>query len=222
MAKTIQKILNEDIAAALECYPELQLISNKETKFLKGKYIISDNNGVVQGEYEIAIVIPKMYPNEFPLLLELSKNIPREDDRHIDKNGWACVEIDQNIALKSKKGISIKEFIANYVHRYFCWQLRYEAGDKEGLEEWAHHDKGTLQFYKENLNTEDIKTIIKILRTLSESPLPQRNVLCICGSNKKYKLCHENLIKKIYELGKDRFRIDLGILQNLNNANTFI
>ncbi len=218
MAKTVKQILDKDIIATLECYPELRLISNKETSFLKGIYTIRDNNGVIQGEYEIAIVIPKKYPYEFPKLYELSQKImPRIDDRHIDKQGLACVEIDQNIILKSKKGISIKEFIEKYVHRYFCWQLRYDAGDRDGLEEWAHYDKGTLQFYRENLQLDAIETIVEILKVLCENSLPKRNDPCICCNNQKYKYCHQNLIEGIIDLGKERFKKDYNTLIELNS-----
>lgn len=213
MDKITKKALDKDIAATLENFPELQLISNNDISFLKGIYTVKDNSGIVQGEYEIAIVIPKKYPYEFPKLYELSQKItPRIDDRHIDENGLACVEIDQNIVLKSKKGICIKNFIEQYVHRYFCWQLRYDAGDRDGLEEWAHYDKGTLQFYRENLKLDDMETIIKSLKVLSEKSLPKRNDPCICGSNKKYKACHQNLIEKIIDLGKAKFKKDYNTL----------
>lgn len=217
MAKTLKEILAKDIDATLECYPELQLISNKKNTFLKGIYTIKDNLGIVQGEYEIAIIIPKKYPNEFPMLYELSQKImPRVDNRHIDTNGLACVEIDQNIVLKSKKGITIKEFIEKYVHRYFCWQLRYDAGDRDGLEEWAHYDKGTLQFYREKLQLDAIESIIEILKVLCENSLPQRNDPCICCSNQKYKYCHQNLIEEIIDLGMERLKKDYNTLIGLN------
>lgn len=213
MAKTTKQLLDKDIVATLESYPELQLISNNGTIFLKGIYTVRDNNSVIQGEYEIAIVIPKRYPYEFPKLYELSQKImPRIDDRHIDKNGLACVEIEQNILIESKKGITIKQFIEKYVHRYFCWQLRYEAKDFEGLEEWAHYDKGTIQFYKEKLALDELQIIISILEALISNKLPGRNEVCLCNSGKKYKICHERLIEEILGLGKVQFEKDYKVL----------
>ncbi len=216
MGKTVQQILNKDIAATLENYPELQLISNNNSNFLKGIYTIRDNHGIIQGDYEIAIVIPKKYPYEFPQLFELSQNIiPRIDDRHINKQGLACVDIEQNIIIRAKKGITIEDFIEQYVHRYFCWQLRYDAGDRDGLEEWAHYDKGTLQFYRTNFNLYDIKIILKIIQALIENRLPRRNDPCICNSSKKYKACHENIIKRIINLGREQFKKDYNVLSTL-------
>jgi len=217
MGETIQQILNKDIAATLENYPELQFIYNNNSNFLKGIYTVKDNYGIIQGEYEIAIVIPKMYPYEFPQLYELSQKItPRIDDRHIDKHGLACVEIEQNIILRAKKGITIKEFIEQYVHRYLCWQLRYDVGDRDSLEEWAHYDKGILQFYRANFKINDTTTIIKILKTLIDNRLPKRNEACLCNSNKKYKACHEILINRIIDLGRDQFKKDYDTLQTIN------
>ncbi|MCC6181897.1 MAG: SEC-C domain-containing protein [Bacteroidia bacterium] len=220
MAKTIKQVLDKDIVATLESYPELQLIANNK---LNGKFTIKDNEGVIQGEFDIGIIIPSKYPNEFPKLYELSKKIPRDIDRHIDKNGLACVEIEQNISIESKKGITIKHFIEKYVHRYFCWQLRYDAKDFEGLEEWAHYDKGTIQFYKEKLALDDLNIIALILKSLIENTLPGRNEMCLCPSGIKYKLCHERLVDEIQTLGKMQFEKDLKvILDTLKNIHVIL
>lgn len=209
MDKRALKIFNADIAKTLEKCPGLKLMSNDKTRILKGKYELKDNLGVVMEEYEIAILIPEIYPKGFPILMELSKKIPRHEDRHIDEHGTACVEIHQRIILIAKRGISISNFVKKYVHKYFCWQLRYETGDLDGLEQWSHHEEGTKEFYKETFQTDDHDVIKRILVCLISNTLPERNDPCICSSGKKFKHCHAEPIIGIKDIGIEQFKIDL-------------
>lgn len=208
MDKSIANRFNADVAVTLKKYSGLQLQSVKDQKNLIGKYQVIDNLGVLQEEYDILISVPQYYPLGFPTLTEISKKIPREDDRHIDENGVACVEIHQKILLISRKGISLCDFIEKYVHRYFCWQLRYEAGDLENLEQWSHNDAGTVEFYTEAFKINNLETIKKILLALVENNLPNSYDACICGSNLKYKFCHEQPINNIKNIGADQFKLD--------------
>jgi len=198
MVEIGNKMLKKDLIATLHKYPGLQLISLNK---IQGIYQIKDDLDVIQGEYSIEITIPSNYPFECPKLYEVSTKIPRNDDRHINKYGLACVEIEQKILLRLKKGLSILNFIEEYVHKYFCWQLRYDAGDFENLKEWSHNDGGTLEFYMEVFSTEDIYEIVKFLQIIIEGKLPRRNDSCICGKEKNYKRCHMNAVEYIMPLG---------------------
>ncbi|NCU05591.1 MAG: hypothetical protein GXC73_16595, partial [Chitinophagaceae bacterium] len=108
MTKESQRQLKYDLGKVLSKYPELNIrYKGDDPVEVFGKFIISDNEGVEQGDFDIQVKIPVLYPLGFPELFETSEKIPRIDDRHISANGACCVEITQRILQISKKGISL-------------------------------------------------------------------------------------------------------------------
>lgn len=182
-----------------------------------GTYSIHDDRGALQGSFEIEVTIPSNYPHGFPVLKELSKKIERTLDRHIGPSGVICEEIDQKEKIIASKGITIKEYFDQYVFKHFCWQLIYEEEGNKNLQEWSHFGDGTLQFYREELSTDDTNFVERTLEALVSNTLPGRNEKCICGSNRKTKFCHLDNFEELKCIGKMNLRKDLVTVRRLRN-----
>ncbi len=202
------KKLKRELDSILVSYPAFKINYQNDTPFsISGIYSVIDNVSVLQDEFEIEIFIPKQYPLGFPVLKELGNKIRREDEYHVDENGYACVEITPVVNLIHRTGIDLKKFIEKYVHKFLCWQILYRY-DKE-IKYWDHKEKGILSFYYEKLGTTDLQLVKLLLHALIKNELPGRNDPCLCGSNKKYKNCHWSSFENLKTFGVDEMKCGL-------------
>lgn len=221
--------LKTDLKAALDRNPGLSISYKKsEPQFLYGKYDIYNPKGELQDFYEIRIYFDAhKYPYSFPVLQEMSNKIhPRCEDRHIDDNGFACLEIRERIPVITKNGISIIEFIENYVNKYFCWQILYDLEEFESLKEWPHFAPGTLEIYQNLLNLVSIDHIISILADflqdkpfLEDSTYADQNGIIFQHFNRNNKI---KIIETLTIIGKDVILLGIKDLLKLKKQNPYI
>jgi hypothetical protein len=218
---SFSKLLESDLKKISEVFPKLNAIWNAQFKIwlLRGDLDICDNAGDYWGTYQITILIPKGYPHCVPLVREDSAKIPREDYRHISKDGDCCLDIDHRLLHMSKKGISIVDFIKQKVYPYFANQLYYDKHNHFAGEEYAHHFEGIKQFYRESLNLVNHDSIVSTLEFLLSGKKAERNIICPCRSKKKLKYCHLESIEFLFALGKERLLVDLDLFKK--NSNDF-
>lgn len=208
--------LEYDLSILVAQHPSMEIVRNKDTPiFIQGIYQVLDKEGQVQGEYKIRVWIPDKYPHQFPFLEELSNKIERTIDRHISSTGLACVELTHKAILRAKKGIAITDFFVEYVHKYLCWQILYDNGYREQLQEWEHGDKAIFDFYKEILNVSQLDSILSFIKSTITTKKLGPNQLCPCLSGRKIKNCHVVRYATIVSLGKDRLLEDYMYLKRL-------
>jgi hypothetical protein len=196
---TNTEMLANDLRSTLEKFPGLNVIYKGDLPDkIRGNIVIKDEQGNYQGDYDVEIFIPEKYPHEFPQLFETSNKIERIDDRHINKWGEACLEIDIPQYFEAKRGISILRFTEHYVYKYLCGQIYYDYEKKWIENEWPHAGKGQYDFFSEYFNISDITIIIQMLIYVATKPKPIRTSYCICGSGKKYRQCHKIQIENLY------------------------
>ena len=206
----IKTQLIADAGAVIARHPSLAIVWKEECPVkIIGNYIVRDDEGSPQGDFDIEVRMPAGYPYAFPQLKEISTKIRREDDWHMGANGIACVENPRRIALLQRQGISLAGFFDRYVHPYFCWQLVAGIEGVTMLPGWAHGVTGIMQFYKETCGTDDECLIRKMLAHIVGRNLPGRNDACFCGSGKKYKRCHHDRVGTILTLGFLTLKNDL-------------
>lgn len=214
MDKKTLKEFCYDVKKTLEKQPGLNVKYRGVTPVeIYGNFRIVDNNGDLQGGFDIRVLISKNYPKGFHHLIETSQKIERIIDRHIDKEGNCCVEILQKALLIAHRGISIKDFFDKYVHKFFCWQLVYED-DPKAVEQWEHYDPGTRQFYYELLGTTNNIAVRKCIEAVLRGKIPHRKDLCVCESGKLSKHCHASDFYDLEKLGSDQLAKDLKIFYN--------
>lgn len=216
---TLSKLLETDLKEVSEIFPKLKYFWNakSETWFLKGELDICDDAANYWGTYEITILIPRGYPFCIPLVKEDSTKIPREDYRHISKEGYCCLDIEHNLLHMSRKGILVVDFIRQKVYPYFANQLYYDKHGYYAGEEYAHHFAGVKQFYMESLGLIDNNSTIAILNFSLSKPHRERNAKCPCGSQKKFKYCHLESVVFLSTLGRERLLKDLEFFKDDDN-----
>ncbi|KXH81618.1 SEC-C domain-containing protein [Chryseobacterium kwangjuense] len=201
----------EDKAAIISANPGLKYLGVVEGfhKFDGNFYLKNDEGELIESFNIVIVVNHKKYPNSFPLLLLIDDKIEKSLDNHLSKDGLVCLEHTYSLNKIESGGIRVYDFINHYLTKYFSWVLVKKYGRSEILDEYQHHEKGTIQFYQELLKTMDKKIIYQFLEEYCHQIKTKQNSMCYCGSGKKLKKCHYEAVIMLKATSKKIILSDL-------------
>lgn len=208
--------IKKDLMETIEKFPKLKNPIDSKKYNLIGEIDIFDNKGVYWDSFNIEIGIFKNYPYSFPIVYLLDDKIPLIEDRHMNSDRSCCVEVKHKTILRAKRGISILQFMNEYVVPFFSNQLYFEKHKDWANGEYLHRGAGIVQFYFEELKLKDLNTFVFILENLKSF---KRNDICFCKSKLKYKKCHQEKLQNILSLPKEVIRKDVEFFKSLVKLN---
>lgn len=155
---------------------------------------IPDTNRQI--DYGIVLILPNNYPKLPPLMYCNDPKLPINDiDRHIMKNGRACLAVYAEIRKRWPPGSNIVDFIDELVSPFLIWQTYYDAYQKPPpWGERSHDGPGILEFYAELLNRPVDSSMKGFMQLLARKNRPKGHEPCPCNSGKKLRNCHRDLI----------------------------
>ncbi|MEQ8413707.1 MAG: SEC-C domain-containing protein [Imperialibacter sp.] len=210
MTRKILKALLSDIDKVVLKYPEVEPIMSGRTPVgLEGIIDIHDSDGLNRGSFQIRVGNFQNYPNSFPSLRELSRLIPRIEDRHVYGDGNCCVTVLQMQLIEARRGILLSRYFSQYVVPYLANQIHYEEYGEWANEEYMHGFSGQIQFYVEELKMKDFQTLYRAFEIALGRIRISRNDKCFCHSGLKYKQCHIGSIGQMILIGNTQLREDL-------------
>ncbi|MCC7515213.1 MAG: SEC-C domain-containing protein [Bacteroidia bacterium] len=207
--------LQNDIEKGIRKYPSLQFEMQKGLPIVKGTFIAHDKKSKTEIEsYEVLIGFPQKYPYVFPLVIETSKKIPRELDRHVKSDGTLCLGNWQDELSVCKNGITFTYFLDEVLNTHLCREYVKEKTNKYPTGERSHGMEGIWEGYYEILQTTDKEKVLTELGLILNHKSIGRNAPCYCNSGKKYKACHEKVEPDILKVGRN---IVIGIMGALKS-----
>lgn len=149
------------------------------------------NDEQIQKEYEILIDLSKSH---IPYVYDCKRTIKKfYPHMYEDRRLCLATDMEQYIFLNENKSIHL--WIKKYVEPYF---FSYEYYNRYGIYpfgEYSHGFKGILEFYAEYYNLNDIqKRMVKDVLNYVFLKKYRGHDLCPCGSLKKIRNCHKDLI----------------------------
>lgn len=182
--------LLEDVKTSLqENFPTLKVFVENDCVFVRGNLSLPEN----VDEFSIEIEFKNDYPDSVPTVREIGGRIPH-GERHTFINGNCCLFVREEKWKHYPKGTKLTEFINNVVVPYFLAQGYFEVTGEWLWGERSHGIYGILEFYKEELKTNDINLIVKFIEYLAKPTLKKYRI-CYCGSRKKLQNCHFKVLK---------------------------
>jgi hypothetical protein len=199
----VQKLnkTKKDILATLEHFPFLKYLEESKFFSVQGEIALVDDDIGEFDRYSVVIQFPKEYPNCFPKVKETSKKIPRGSNRHVNPDGSLCLAVPPEEHLITKNGINFKFFIDKVLIPHLSRETYREKSGYYPDGEYEHGIDGIWQFYFQRLGINDKKQVISELSEIRNSKWPNRNAICSCGSQKKFKQCHLGKWLDIKRLG---------------------
>ena len=196
------KLFQELKSSIANVYPTLCAQIENGIVYICGNLILYTPDGKELDHYTIEIELPTNYPQHIPIVRETGRRLPKISDRHFSKTGTqteetACLFLPEERSKYWPMGSTIIDFIDGPVKDFFLWQTDYDLNDgKSRFGARQHADKGIIEFYKEEIGSED-KTVIKTLLEYLTKKEIKGHWLCYCGSGKKIRDCHINKLKEL-------------------------
>lgn len=204
----------EDKIATLKAHKGLRYVG-KVNDFFKfsGNFYLTNPHGDLIESFEIVILVSRAYPNVFPIVFSVDDKIEKIEGFHISKEGEICVEHPYVANKITSAGLRVYDFINYYLPKYFSWVLLKQNSITENLQEWAHGNDGTSQFYENLLDISDKNTIRLFLENYCKANKLRRNDKCYCGNAKKIKHCHIEATQYLEATSKQTIFKDLSLFQ---------
>jgi len=171
-------------------YPGLRLEVDQSIAYIKGALSLKSETGKEIELFQVEIELPANYPIDIPITREIGGRFPKVDNRHFNLNGSACLFFDDERYKYYPSGSDVFFYIENCVKPFLFWQLDFEIKNgKNPLPARGHGEHGIIEFYKEELLTEDPKCVLKGMEYLTAKKI-RRHWQCYCGGDKKVGECH--------------------------------
>lgn len=194
MRQSKRRELLDEIHHQLQAnYPSLHLIASGSTSPIRGSFPVK-HDGKEIDRFLIEVTLPKDFPKAVPIVHEMGGRIPRTVDRHTYESGALCLFLPEERWRYWPEGSSFLDFLTGPVNDFFLSQLYFEQTGEWPFGERRHGALGILDYYVEELGTDDLRIIAKCLQYLS-APQPKGHWLCFCGSGRKMRHCHFELIQ---------------------------
>lgn len=206
--------LRSDLEKAIVSYPKLKIKEENGSLELVGEIdlIHSERNLLIE-TFSVNIFYPKEFPYCFPKVIETGDQIPRSNDRHVNKDTTLCLVIEPEERLLCLHGITTVLFIEKVLLPRLGEEYTVNKGGKY-VREYSHGIKGLWEFYFFKFKSNDPKVILQLLESITTQNIPKRSKACPCGSGNVFKKCHINSVIEINRLGRLYLKSNYYILMN--------
>lgn len=190
-----------DIEKIKEKYPLLEMTRDKGSYIFSGEFILNHcfDDVRMTGKFELEINVPVDFPLALPKVKELSHYIDRNYP-HIYQNGQFCLASDLELKIFFSKNVDICAFIDQYIIPYLYTYRFYDEYGVYPYGERSHGIMGDLEYLKDLFRIDDWKQIFNIMLFVVQSPY-RGHLLCPCGSGKKIRNCHGDILKQVINAG---------------------
>jgi len=170
---------------------------------------------IIEDTYSVKLLISKKFPNKIPKVFEVGGRIEPDPDNHInvyDSNSL-CLEIPPLLNSLFNKDPSLTGFLNNLVIPFLFNYSYKEKNVDYPKAQWCHGGAGVLDFYMEYFGINkrsQAKEFFRIgfhqnkrkdgSRSCCSGLTFKGHSICYCGSGKKIRDCHRNVLKKYHEL----------------------
>lgn len=185
-----------DTKAFEEKFPKLKYFWEEQCIIGKIHIECLCNDEYINEEFEIKI---KLFEDSLPRVWELSNKV-KNSYSHIYNDRKLCLatDLEQELYLEEH---SLIEWIEEFIEKFFISYVYYVRYGVFPFGEYAHGDKGIYEFIRRYLKIDNIVVAKRIYDYVCTKRY-RGHLDCPCGSKKKIRNCHGELILKVIN-GKD-------------------
>lgn len=194
MARNLMK----EILTLQECKPFEVVESNEEKLRLQGKIHIfrSTDEFILDKEYLIEVIIPRD-ERILPSAIDIGSHIDSSFE-HKYSNGELCLETECIIMKRFAEGMTILEWFEDFVEPFYFSYEYFSTYGTFPFDERSHGIVGIIEGYTDIFKTENQDELINILFYVRANGKYRGHTLCPCGSEKKLRNCHGEVILPFY------------------------
>ncbi|HPG00213.1 MAG TPA: hypothetical protein PLE77_09080 [Kiritimatiellia bacterium] len=162
-----------------------------------GSYCIEVPGTARHRDYSIAVITRDDYPKSMPFVYCDDPKLPIGNiDRHIMKDGQACLGVYAELRQRWKEASGITTFLKDIVAPFLAWQIYYDAyGHPPPWGQRAHAVAGILEFYADLLALPATPEVEGFMQLLARKNEPKGHEPCPCASGERLRDCHKDLVR---------------------------
>ena len=189
------RINNTELVQITAKYPGLEYRENTDYSSFVGEIILNHtySETCMTGNFNVEIIIPCKFPQEFPKVRELNNRISKNYP-HLYTNGQFCLASNLELKKYFYENNNISAFLDDYIIPYLYTYRYYEEYGIYPFGERSHGRMGDLEYLLELFQISNINDLIDIMMYINNSNYRGHN-LCPCGSGLKVRNCHGEIIK---------------------------
>ena len=176
----------------------LHLFVNGDQVVIRGTFPVR-HKGEELDRYAITITFPPDYPDGLPAVREVGGRIPWIGDHHVYTSGVACVILPEARWWEFPPNTPFFVYLRGPLHNYFLGQTVVASGKPWPFGEHRHGLDGIMDFYAEQLGTNDAKMIVRLLESVASGEC-RGHLPCPCGSGTRTRDCHPRVIAVAQEM----------------------
>lgn len=182
-------------------YPSLEYVQRDNECIFVGELVLNHvyNDVRMTGKFDIEIVVPRDFPLALPTVKEQTNCID-DSYTHRYSNGYLCLASNLELKMHISKNHDISIFVDKYVipylytYKYFKEYGIYPYGER------LHGMMGDLEYLKDLFCVDNWKQVFDIIVFIIYSTY-RGHLLCPCGSGKRIRNCHGNILRDMLEAG---------------------
>ncbi len=147
-------------------------------------------DGELLGGYLVEIRFPRDYPDWVPDLYMRQPEVAWVGERHIERNGRACLCLPHEIPSYFPDGMGVGAFLDRLVSPWLLGQVHFDEFHKWPYPERSHGLRGILEAVSEMVGGQGHLVAMGLLRLAVQSRPPKGHVPCPCGSGRRLRNCH--------------------------------
>lgn len=182
-------------------YPFLEYVQRDSDCVFIGELVLNHVYDDVRmtGKFDIKIVVPRDFPLALPTVMELSNNI---DDTypHRYPNGCLCLASNLELKMHISKNQDISTFVDKYVIPYFYTYKYFKEYGIYPYGERSHGIMGDLEYLKDLFCVNNWEQVYDIMMFVIQFAY-RGHLLCPCGSGKRIRNCHGEVIRNMIDAG---------------------
>lgn len=179
-------------------FPQLHFHVVNDVVFIRGSFSVV-HEGKELDRYSIEIELPRDYPESLPIVRETGGRIPYAPDRHMNnEDGTACVILPDERWRLWPTGSGLITYLNGPLRNFFIGQSVVDTGAPWPFGEWGHGAKGIFEYYSTLLKTDDVDVIAGFVELLARKKT-KGHWPCPCGSGKRLRDCHRELVRDLRE-----------------------
>jgi hypothetical protein len=158
---------------------------------IKGSIDVIDDEGFIWDNFDVKIIIPKTLPEELFQLHETGKRIPREAYWH--NSITCCLSTNATIYFILAEDVTLLNWLNRFAHPFLANYVYKRKTGHYANGEFEHETKGIIEGYEKLFGLSGVSEVSAKLETLCSLLKLERNDLCFCGSQIKFKKCYQKL-----------------------------
>lgn len=168
----------------------------REEAVVRGIYYLEVPDTTRKYDYSIALRLPDDYPKHPPVMYCNDPKLPIDIDRHILKNGQACLGAAAEVRWKWSAAPNMVSFLDEFVAPFLAWQVFFDANEyPPAWGQRSHDKKGVLEFYAEILGLQIDANIEGFINLLARKNTPGGHEMCPCNSGQRLRNCHKDSVR---------------------------